>query len=355
MTQRTTKFIQDDAVTGAKILLRNNETLRSFAQDGTTKLDILKLTTANVLEFQRIPQLNSALAMPSAPKDLVTVEYITNYIAGKTDPKDAVNYYSDVNVPLTGSTPLVVDGGTVTNGMSLGLGNQTTGTQNGVYVATITGGSYTLARRADFDQINDAGGTEVTIGAYFKIVAGTVYSGWEAIVSNADPIVLGTDILAFTLNPTVQALSAGDMLSKSGNTLSVDLASLGGLESTNPGNVSGQLRVKVDTAALEKDQTTRRDPTTGAIVAKKPYKQTVTLTGTDITNGYVDATVVLSQGSVQLWVAGGDIQQETVDFTVNYTGGAGSKTRVTFVGGLAVGGVSALVAGDIIEISGESW
>jgi hypothetical protein len=355
MTQRTTKFIQDDAVTGAKILLRNNETLRAFAQDGTTKLDLMKLTTANVLEFQRIPQLNGSLSMPSAPKDLVTVEYITNFVAGKTDPKDAVNFYSDVNVPLTGSTPLVVDSGTLTDGMRLGLGNQTTGIQNGVYNVAISGGTYTLTRSTDFDQVADPLAKEVTSGAYFKIISGTVYSGWEAIVSNADPIVIGTDVLSFTLNPTVQALSGGDMITKSGNTLSVDLASLGGLESTNPGNVSGQLRVKVDTAALEKDQTTRRDPTTGAIVAKKPYKQTVTLTATDITNGYVDATVVLSQGSVQLWVAGGDIQQETVDFTVNYTGGAGSKTRVTFVGGLAVGGVSALVAGDIIEISGESW
>lgn len=355
MTQRTTKFIQDDAVTGAKILLRNNETLRSYAQDGTTKMDLLKLTTANVLEFQRIPQLNSALGMPSAPKDLVTVEYITNFVAGKTDPKDAVNFYADTNVPLTGSTPLIIDSGTVTNGMRVGLGNQTTGTQNGVYVVTVSGGTYTMARAADFDQVDDAGGKEVTSGAYFKIIAGTVYSGWEAIVSNADPIVIGTDVLTFTLNPTVQALSGGDMITKSGNTLSVDLASLGGLESTNPGNVNGQLRVKVDTAALEKDQSTRRDPSTGAIMAKKPYKQAVTLTSQDITNGYVDATVVLSQGSVKLWVSGGGYQQETVDFTVNYTGGASSKTRVTFAGGLAIGGVSALVAGDIIELSGESW
>lgn len=355
MTQRTTKFIQDDAVTGAKILLRNNETLRSFAQDGTTKLDILKLTTANVLEFQRIPQLNSALAMPSAPKDLVTVEYITNYIAGKTDPKDAVNFYSDVNVPLTGSTPLVVDSGTLTDGMRLGLGNQTTGIQNGVYNVAISGGTYTLTRAADFDQVDDPLGKEVTSGAYFKIISGTVYSGWEAIVANADPIVINTTVLTFTLNPTVQALSGGDMVTKTGNTLSVDLASLGGLESTNPGNVNGQLRVKVDTAALEKDQTTRRDSSTGAVMAKKPYKQAVTLTAQDILNGYIDATVVLSQGGVQLWVAGGGFQQETVDFTVNYTGGASSKTRVTFTGGLAIGGVSELVAGDIVELIGESW
>lgn len=355
MTQIVTKFIQNNAVTGAKFRLNNNETLRARNAAGAADIDLFKLTTSDIWEFQRHPQAASALAIPSQPKEYATIEYITNYIAGKSDPKDAVNLLADVNVPLTGSTPLSIDSATVTDGMRIALTNQTTGTQNGVYVAAITGGTYSLTRATDFDQVDDAGGLEVTSGAYFKIISGTGYSGWEAVVSNADPITIGTTVLSFVLNPTVQALTAGDMLKKIGNDFSVDLATLSGLESTSPGSAAGQLRVKVDAAALEKDQTTRRDSTTGAVMAKSSKKAAFTLTGTDITNGYVDLPDVAAQSSVQFWVAGGGIQAETDDYTVNYTGGTGGKTRVTFAGGLATGGVSELVNGDKLVISYMSW
>jgi hypothetical protein len=106
---------------------------------------------------------------------------------------------------------------------------------------------------------------------------------------------------------------------------------------------------------LEKDQTTRRDSTTGAVMAKSSKKAAFTLTGTDITNGYVDLPDVAAQSSVQFWVAGGGVQAETDDYTVNYTGGTGGKTRVTFAGGLATGGVSELVNGDKLVISYMSW
>lgn len=354
MTQYTTKFIAGNAITGAKIRLNNNETMRARNAAGSADIDLFKLTTSDVWEFQRHPQAAAALAIPSAPKEYATIEYITNYIAGKSDPKDAVNLLADSNVPLTGTTPLTIDSTTATNGMRIALTGQTTGSQNGVYDLAITGGNYTLTRSSDFDHVNDASGKEVTSGAYFKVISGTAYSGWEAILSNTDPITIGTTALTFALNPTVQALTAGDMLKKVGNDFSIDLATLSGLESTSPGSQSGQLRVKTDTAALEKDMTTWRDAVTGAVMAKKPFKATYTLTATDITNQYVDLSVVATQDSIKFWVAGGGIQNETDDYTVNYTGGTGGKTRVTFAGGLASAGVSALVSGDKLTVYGTS-
>lgn len=345
MSQIKRKFIEDNSVSGSKIRLDNNEMFRSRNAANAADVNILKVTTADKAEFQTLPEVSSALAVPSALKQLATVEYIQNYLNAKGDVKDAVQAISDVQLALTGSSPLVVDGVTLLNDDRVGLVGQTSGAENGIYTVTISGGTYTLARSTDA-----AVSSAVTNGMNFVSTGGTVYAGYEALLTTADPIVLGTTSLVFVLYPTVLNIIAGDMLQRSGNTLSVDLAPLSGLESTNAGNVAGQLRAKVDTAGLEKDQTTRRDPTTGAIVAKKSKKATYTLNATDISNGYVDLVDVAGQDSVNLAVAGAGEQLETFDYSVNYTGGASSKTRVTFLGGLASAGVSALASGDIIVV-----
>lgn len=65
---------------------------------------------------------------------------ITNLFTGK----NSYALLSTVNVPLTGATPLVIDGVTATNGMNIMLSNQTTAAQTGGYSLAITGGAYTL-------------------------------------------------------------------------------------------------------------------------------------------------------------------------------------------------------------------
>lgn len=349
MTQLIEKFIGNNQVSGAKIRLRNAETFRARNAADSADVNLFRLTNADVWQFDQLPQASASLPLPSQAKQFATVEYIENFINGKTDAKDAVDLLSDTVLTLSGSTPLSIDGVTVTDGMRIA---QVAGSvaSNGIYVATISGGTYTLARAADFDQVNDASGKEVTKGAYFKIIQGTTYGGWEALLTTNDPIVIDTTALTFVLNPTIQALTAGDMLKRIGNDFSIDLASLSGLESTNAGNATGQLRVKTDTAVLEADQSTRRDPITGAVVARVAKKLTVTLNNSDITNQYVDALDVAGRYSVDLGVVGAPDQFETDDYTVNYTGGSGGKTRITFAGGLAAGGVSELVVGDKITV-----
>ncbi len=349
MTQFTNRFYAPNSVTGSKFRLNNNEMLRALSSTGTD-INILKVTTTNLVELQELLMVNASLPIPSDPKHLATLEYIQNFVKGKTDAKDAVDVYADVNTPLTGVTPIVRDGVTLTNLMSVALGNQTTGTENGVYVINITGGNYTLTRRSDFDQIDDAGGEEVTKGAYFKIVEGTVYGGWEALVTNNDPIVIGTTVLTFVLNPTVLSLVGGDMITKSGQTFSLDLAATSGLESTNPGNAGGQLRIRTDVALLEQNQSTKLDSVNNALIARRNRKQEFVLSAQNISDGYVDLDFVAGNGSIVFTVAGGPVQHEIDDYTVNYTGGNLGKTRITFVGGLASGGASPLVATDKLVI-----
>jgi hypothetical protein len=371
MTQIVRKFVQDNAISGAKIRLDNNENLRARNSANSADIDILRVTTGNVTEFQSLPTVNSTLPVPTTDKQLATVEYIKNYVNGKLDAKDSVAYLADTNITgtfvagnsttpatLTGNTQLVIDGKSFTGTdittprVRIALTGQTAGLQNGIYDLTAaTGASYTLTRSSDFDGLNSTGldATEVTSGAYFTVVNGTVYSGYEVILTTVDPITINTTALSFVKYPSTLSLTGGDMIVKSGNDFAVDLQANGGLESSNPGNQAGQLRIKVDTSSLEKDKTTAINTSTGAIVARKHNKQTFTLSAQDITNQYIDLSFIAGDGSVNFAVQGGGAQLEGVDYTVNYTGGTGGKSRLTFTNGLATAGVSALASGDVIQ------
>jgi hypothetical protein len=370
MTQIVTKFIQDNAVTGAKIRLANAEMLRARNAANTADVNILTVNTSNNVEFQALPYALSSLAIPTAPKQFATIEYINNYIAGKGQAKNAVQYLADVNVSgtftvgsssagatLVGASQLVVDGKSFTAAevnaatpMRIALTGQTAGLQNGIYDLTAaTGSSFTLTRSFDFTTANGAT-TSVSTGDYFFVTSGTVYSGYEVLLTTSNPITVDTTSLVFATYPTAVSLSAGDMLVKTNNVFAVDLLSLSGLASSSPGAASGQLYVKTDTAVAAKDQSTKLDSATNAVVAKKPRKSTYTLSSGDITNQYVDLAYVASQDSVNLMVAGSASQLESIDYNLNYTGGTSGNTRVSFINGLATGGVSALVAGDVVQV-----
>lgn len=348
MSQITQKFITNNAINGTKFRLDNTEMLRARNAANSADINFFRLTSGDKMEFQVLPEALSTLPIPTSAKQFATIEYITNYVQGKVDAKDAVNVLADTNFALTGSTTLTIDSLTVLNGWRVALTGQTTASQNGIYDATIAGANWTLVRSADFDQLNDASGNEVTQGAYFMVIQGTVYSGYEVILTTANPIVIGTTNLTFAKYPTAAAITGGDMIVKSGNDLAVDLLTNGGLVSSNPGNPAGQLQIKI-LSTTESLQTVKVDAS-GNVVAKKFKKSLVTLASGDITNQYVDLSDVAADSSVRFQPLGAGEQAESVDFSVNYTGGTSSKTRITFSGGLATAGVSALASGDQLAI-----
>lgn len=91
-----------------------------------------------------------------------------------------------------------------------------------------------------------------------------------------------------------------------------------------------------------------------ALSASTPVdvKQTFILASGDITNQYIDLSNVANTGSILYAVQGAPAQIEgaSYDYSISYTGGAGGNTRLTFLNGLATGGTSALVAGDVLQI-----
>lgn len=78
-------------------------------------------------------------------------------------------------------------------------------------------------------------------------------------------------------------------------------------------------------------------------------KENLTLSAGDITAQYKDLAQVAIASSID-FVVNGVMQVEGTDYTVSLTGGAGGKTRLSFVGDLGTGGAAALISSDIINI-----
>lgn len=163
---------------------------------------------------------------PTSGSDAVTRDYVDNKITGLTW-KTAVNLFANSNIPLTGNTNTVtIDSHatltSVNSGYRLLLINQTTGSENGIYDYIDNGTTYTLTRSTDSDTYQEL------IGASVYITEGTNYgkTGW--VQSN-------TYLSSFSSQNWVQfagsgAYGAGDGLSLTGTTFSVNAAANGGLE-----------------------------------------------------------------------------------------------------------------------------
>lgn len=131
-----------------------------------------------------------------------------------------------------------IDGVNLTLNDRVLLKDQGTGSQNGIYTITQVGdGSSTpwiLTRATDFD--SDA---DISSGAFCFVEEGTNNGDAGFVLATDETITLDTTSLTFTQFSGAGQVVAGDGLSKSGNTINVDLATNSGL-GFNGGN---QLRL----------------------------------------------------------------------------------------------------------------
>lgn len=429
MAQIQKKFIASNAVDGAKIRLDNNQNLKARNAANSADVNILKVNASDRIEFDSVPQ---ATADASANNDLVRYSQIVSLLEG-LKPKQAVRAATTVAGTLATSFENgdSIDGVTLATGDRILIKDQAAPAENGIYVVAASGAP---TRAADFNAVSEIP------GSYTVAQEGTANQG-TLFVCLSSPSVLDTDPITFA-SRSVATYIGGDMITLSGNTFSVDLATTSGLESTNPGNVAGQLRVKleaanpslqitgsnelaakldaagaiasgasglatqVDNSTIEINTNALRVKDAGITLAKmasdsvdenkivsttisttgalnggsgtklsarvdastvkingsnnlealKQTQERITLTGTDITNQYVDLAKAIygasaSDNSASLAVVGGIQQEKTVDYTVSLTGGAGGVTRITFAGDLATAGASELISGDILMIS----
>ncbi len=154
------------------------------------------------------------LAEPTADTDAATKYYVDAARSG-LDVKASVRAATTANITL--SNTQTVDGVALSVGNRVLVKDQSTGSQNGIYV--VASGAW--ARSTDAD--NNPGG-EVTSGMFTFVEEGTINASTGFVLTTADPITLGTTALTFTLFSSSGTLIAGEGLSKSGNTLQVNVA-----------------------------------------------------------------------------------------------------------------------------------
>ena len=136
------------------------------------------------------------------------------------------NGTSGVGATLTNSgtqAALSVDGQTMASGERVLVKDQSTAAQNGIYTVTTVGDGSTnwvLTRATDFDS-----STEITSGAFTFVETGSSYadSGW--VMTTDGTITVGTTSLAWSQFSGAGQITAGNGMTKSGNTLNVGAGS----------------------------------------------------------------------------------------------------------------------------------
>ena len=167
------------------------------------------------------PTGTGTVTVPSGYKDrsgfgttsLVTKEYVDAVKVG-LDFKDSVRVASTANVTVSGPGA-AIDGITLSSGDRVLLKNQSTASQNGIYV--FNGAASALTRATDADS-----STEVTAGMFVFVEEGTVNADQGFVLTTDGTITVGSTSLSFTQFSGAGQIVAGDAITKTGNQLDVN-------------------------------------------------------------------------------------------------------------------------------------
>ena len=148
---------------------------------------------------------------------LATQQSIKAYVdsvASGLDVKDSCRVATTSNITL--SNTQTIDGVSIVAGNRVLVKDQSTGSENGIYLC-VDGGGWT--RTTDFDS-----NSEVTAGAFTFIEEGSDNADAGFVLTTNDSITIDSTSLSFAQFSGAGQITAGSGLDKSGNTLSVDVS-----------------------------------------------------------------------------------------------------------------------------------
>jgi len=176
----------------------------------TSRLDQMAAPTASVnFNSQKI----TSLADPTNAQDGATKNYVDSVSQG-LDPKNSVHVATTTNLNLS-SPGGTIDGVTMVSGDRVLVKDQTTPSQNGIYVWN--GAASAMTRASDADST-----TKLNGGAFVFVEEGTIAAttGW-VLQQPTGTYVLGTTALVWSQFSGAGQITAGPGLTKSGNTIAL--------------------------------------------------------------------------------------------------------------------------------------
>ena len=184
------------------------------ASDFTKLADATADATASKLVI-RDGSGNAKVATPTQAAHIATKGYVDSARQG-LDVKQSVRVASTANVAiLTGlEAGDLIDGVTLVAGDRVLLKNQTTTSENGIYVAVASGAA---SRSSDANGTADIG--EVSGGTFVFVEEGTLNADSGFVVSSNGPITVGTDAMNWVQFSGAGAITAGDGLTQTGTTI----------------------------------------------------------------------------------------------------------------------------------------
>lgn len=209
MAQIKNKFIANDAVTGSKIRLNNNESVRARNAGDSADVELMKLDSSDILQFLSHPRISSAA---SNTDDVLTLKDLNQELEG-LKPKQACRVASTANLTL--SAPQTIDGVSVIAGDRVLVKDQSSPAANGIYV--VAAGAWT--RATDMDSVTPV--NEVN-GAYTFVQEGTDNAG-KGFVQQGTVTTLDTDAINFVFFNSLADLSGSGAIDISANVVSLTL------------------------------------------------------------------------------------------------------------------------------------
>ena len=196
----TSLAIDNLTLNGNEISTTNTNGDLSLNPNGSGVIDVNNSRLTNVTD-------------PTATQDAATKGYV-DAVKQALDIKDSVRVATTANITIATALNVgdTIDGVTLADGDRVLVKDQSTASENGIYIA----GSNPV-RSADANT-----SSEVTSGMFCFVEEGTVGGDNGFVLTTNDTITLDTTDLTFVQFSGAGQVIAGDALSKSGNTLNVN-------------------------------------------------------------------------------------------------------------------------------------